>query len=147
MPTPLERPEPPAIATPLAFPGTTVVAVFGPGERAFAEAIRAARPEAALVEATLRHAASWEPRDGGVVAHPDALLDALKEAWPAGPLVVGIGAAFAVAVKATVVVWIADGLPLLALPAPLRAVARDAALVLEEARPGAAEALARELTG
>lgn len=144
MATPLERPELPAIDARVA-PGGRVIAIFGPGDRAFAEAIAAARPEAAIVEATLRHAPGWERRGDGVVAHPDALVEALRASWPPAQLVLGVGAPFAVAVRASLAIWIADGLPILGLPPPLRAVAREAALVLEEARPAVAAHLAPAL--
>lgn len=145
MPTPLERPEPPAVTAPLEWTETRVIAVFGPGDRAFAEAIRGARPEAALIEVTLRHAPGCERRGEVLVTHPDALLEALTAARPQAPLVLGVGAAFAVAVRADLAIWIADGLPLMALPPPVRGVARDAGLVLEEARLGVAERLAAEI--
>jgi len=141
LPIPLERPQAPTVDERLRWPGR-VVAVFGPGDRAFAEALVAGRDDAALVRAELRHGPGFEVVDGCVHAHPDALLEGLDAARPDAALVVGTGAAFAVAVEPSLTVWIADGAHPFALPRALRAAARGASLVLESARPGVAEALA-----
>lgn len=145
MPTPLERPRLPAIDAPLAWPGASVISVFGPGERAFAEALAAARPGASLVEATLRHAPGHELRGTHVLAHPDALLAGLAALGAPTSFVVGVGAPFAIAVRARLAIWITDGLAPMALAPPLRPIARGAGLALEEARLDVARLLAAAL--
>lgn len=144
MATPLERPDLPVIEAPIEWPAY-VVSVFGPGDRAFGAALVAARPGAVMIEARLRHAPGFDAKDGTVTAHPDALVEALGARAPSAPFVVGVGAPFAVAVRADLRVWIADGLPLAGLPPALRPIARAAELALEEGRPALASALARAL--
>ena len=145
MATPLERPSLPSIDAPLTWPTTPVVAVFGLGEDVFAEALVAARADASLVRVSLRHAPGFALRDDGLVAHPSALVDGLRELGPPSPFVVGVGAAFAIAVRSNLTVWISAGQPRLALPPPLRAIAGAAGLVLEEARVALAAPLAGAL--
>ncbi|HJL19044.1 MAG TPA: hypothetical protein RMH99_25500 [Sandaracinaceae bacterium LLY-WYZ-13_1] len=146
--TPLERPALPEVTRPLERPGRTV-AVHGPGAEAFARALAADLPEPArLVRVALRHAPGFEvTRDGDatvVHAHPDALVEAVSGLSP-DDATVGVGPAWAVAVRADLHVWIRAGRSLASLPAPLREPARRASLVLEEARLETARALASAL--
>lgn len=145
MPTPLERPALPHVDAPVSWPHAFVIAVFGPGEARFARALADARPGAALLTVALRHAPGFELRDGAIFAHPSALTAALEASDPHAGVVVGVGGPFAVAVRADLVVWIADGQPAVSLPPPLRTPARRAALVIEEAREGVAAALGAAL--
>ncbi len=145
MATPLERPDLPALEGPLTWPGATVISVFGPGERAFAEALAAARPGASLVEVVLRHAPGHEPRGTHLLAHPDALLAGLAALGAPSSFVVGVGAPFAIAVRARLAIWITGGNAPMALPPPLRPIARRAGLALEEARLDVARLLAAAL--
>ena len=93
----------------------------------------------------LRHAAGFSLEGDVLNAHPDALLEGLREARTDDALTIGTGAGFAVGVRASLTVWIRDGGVALTLPRALRSVATNAGLVIEEPRPKLAEELARAL--
>ena len=143
---PLSRPALPRLGAPLEWPGR-VMAVFGPGDLAFARAVAKATP-ARLVIVELRHAAGHRAVGEQIHAHPDALLEALDLAKPAPDserLVIGVGPAFALAVRASPLIWITGGQHPISLPPALREIATRADLALERARPRLAEELAAGL--
>lgn len=150
---PLERPALPSVPTRLDWPARSV-AVFGSGAARWASALRESLVEsgrpARILHADLRHAAGYslaETEEGVAVhAHPDALLEALRDARARSDspaITVGVGAPYAVAVVTDVQVWIRGGATLRSLPATLRPIAAEATLVLEEPRCGVARELAR----
>lgn len=151
--TRLAPPALPAVPRRLRWPGT-VVAVFG---RDAAElALRLARrarehgADARALRVELRHREGYEvggERDLTIACAPEALLAALASVEGHAALTVGAGAAFAAAVESDLAVWVRAGESLLTMPEPERGLAAGARLVLEEPRPGVADALADRLAG
>ncbi|MFK7991336.1 MAG: hypothetical protein AB8I08_35295 [Sandaracinaceae bacterium] len=145
MRVPLSRPEAPVVQ-PRSWP-TRSVAVLGLAQNEMAGALldtwRARR-----LEVVLRHAAGFEQRaldDGDrITAHPEALSEALSGIAPDTPTV-GVGAGFAVGVRADHIVYVGSLSSMLGLEPPLRAVVRSATLHLERPRPDALRALGRRL--
>lgn len=151
--TRLEPPALPSIARRLRWPGT-VVAVFGrgAGELALRLARRARErgADARAVRVELRHREGHDvsgERDLVIACAPEALLAALSTVEDHAALTIGAGAAFAAAMESDLAVWIRAGESLVSLPEPERALAAEARLVLEEPRPGVADALADRLVG
>ena len=151
---PLERPLLPAVETQLDVPFG--VAVVGPGALSFArilgEGLAAAGRPPTLLWVQIRHVHGFDlvsgPFEGELhlYAEPSALLEGLRSSLAeARAPIVGVGEAFAIAVRVPLSVWIADGASVLSLPAPLRAFAREAQLVLESPRPDTARALAERM--
>ncbi len=141
----LDRPALPVIADRLAWPGA--IAVFGREARSFAgelaRALTQLGADARLVRVELRNAEGASvtgEREVTVHAHPDALRDALA-GLPRGPITIGVGAAFAAAVRADLTVWIRGGESATLGPVE-RELTREAKLVLDAPRPGVAAQLA-----
>ena len=139
----LSRPTPAPIDDPLTWPGT-VVSVFGPGDKAFGDELARAAG-AGAIEVRLRRVAGFKFVDGRISCAPDALLEALRDNRPDAAIVVGVGPAFALAVRCALTVWITDGAHLLSLPSPLRPIAKHAQLQLEDARLAVAARLGAAL--
>ena len=137
--TSLSRPSPPSIDEPLAWTGT-VVSVFGLGDKAFGDELARAAG-AATIEVRLRRAPGYSLAGGRINCAPDALLAALRSHRPDAAIVVGIGPAFAVAVRSSLTVWLNDGAHPISLPSALRPIAQRAQLRLEDARLGVATGL------
>lgn len=154
---PLERPALPAIEARLEAP--SAVAVFGIGAQAFARALAdalATRGRAATVVSTqLTHARGFdlvESNDGAakgelqLYSDPSTLEEAMRHLFATDRgLVIGVGEAFAVAVRAPLTVWISGGASVVSLPSSLRTTAREARLVLESPRLETARALAERV--
>jgi hypothetical protein len=139
----LSRPALPELSSRVRWPRS--IAVFGSGAVVFAETLAGALG-ARLVRVELRHAEGWSAsEDGRVFVHPSALGAAMHElrSNASSGFVVGVGSAFAAAVEADLAVAIAPA----SLAPSERRLARDARLVLEEARIGTALALAEALAG
>lgn len=158
----LTRPALPAIDERLRWPGT-LVCVIGRDASRFAEAMLAQLREhdvpARGMRVELRHAegsalerAAFDGarnEDAVLRANPDALVAALADARPEedGALTIGAGLALAAAATPDLLVWIRAGESLLALGERERAIASEAALILEEPREETARALADALAG
>ncbi len=151
---PLARPALPTFAERIAAP--RAVAIFGAGAAPFAialaSALRARDEEARVVRAELRRAegasVEGDPASELVIhAAPDALVEALLPIVRDAPIPVGCGAAFAAAVDAGLSIWIRGRDTERDLGPVERELARRARLVLEEARPGLAIALAERIAG
>lgn len=142
MKTPLSRPPLPLGIEPATW-DPAPVAVFGEGERDFArvlaQGLLARGIEADTLHVELRHAEGIERAPGRLVAHPDALAEALVDP---GRLTIGSGAAFAIAARARMVIWIRGASTSRSLPPPLRPIAARAQLVLRRPREDVARALA-----
>jgi hypothetical protein len=150
---PLARPALPAAIERVEWPEVIAV-VFGANARAFAQRIadRArASISCALVHAELRQREGFAIEGDGdleIVSHPDALAAALREARVRTKTrVIGVGSGFAASVEAPLSIWISGGVSLSSLSPAERALAQSARLILEEARPGTADALADRLVG
>jgi hypothetical protein len=151
---PLERPALPSIEVRLEAPSG--ISIFGAGGlafgRALAEALAAAGHASTLSWVQLTHARGFDlvsgPSERELHLHsdPSTLMEGLRSFFATDRgFVIGVGEAFAVAVHAPRTVWISGGASALSLPAPLRAVARAAQLVLESPRVETARALAKRM--
>lgn len=147
MKTPLARPELPAHVDRRPW-GSAAVCVFGGGALSFARLLAQASGWT-LARVELRHAPGHTltrtPEMVELSASPlalDAARRALREEVE-GPLVAA-HAPLAALLDAPAI-WISGGRSILGVPAPLRTVARDATLVLEEARPDTARQLGAAL--
>lgn len=145
--TALDRPPLPPVPQRLRWPGT-IVAVFGSDAAPFAlrmaETARARDVDARTIRVELRHREGYTTsgdRDLAIACAPGALTEALEAARGSAALTIGVGAAFAAAVESDLSVWIRAGETPLSLPERERALASEARLVLEEARPSTADAL------
>ncbi len=118
--------------------------MLGEGAGAFADALRAGLAargvEATRVELRLRHAPGFATIDGALHAHPDATAEALAPLR--GALAIGVGEAFAAAVRADLVIWITGGHAPASLPTALRPIAAAARLRLRRPDEAVARALA-----
>lgn len=147
----LDRPALPSIAERLA--GPRAISVFGEDARAFGERLAARLRELGravrVVRVELRHAegATREDDDQGAVlyAHPSALVGALAPFVASDAITIGIGSAFAAAVRAELAIWIRGQGRGLSLGPVERALAGEARLTLEDARLGVADAVAERL--
>lgn len=147
---PLERPALPVLEERLEWP--SAVSVMGRGAEAFADAIasslRALGVDAHVLRVELRRAAGASVsggHDAVIHAHPDALIEALAPLVAAHPVAIGVGPAFAAAVRAEHTIWIRGAESAASLGPTERALAAEATLILEEPRPGVARALAERL--